>query len=73
MAGLPGAIERTDGSRYSPGSIPGIRTIVHNGQIRCQEVNTMENEPIYRVKVEIIGQEPKGSKISEDLRGVGRM
>lgn len=29
----------------------------------------MEKEPIYRVKVEVIGEEPEGFKIDESLRG----
>jgi len=32
----------------------------------------MEKEPIYRVKVEVIGEEPEGFKIDETLRG-GRL
>jgi hypothetical protein len=33
----------------------------------------MEKEPIYRVKVEVIGKEQEGHEISETLRGGGRM
>ena len=29
----------------------------------------MKKEPIYRVKVEVIGEEPEGFKIDETLRG----
>lgn len=31
----------------------------------------MKKEPIYRVKVEVIGEEPEGFKIDETLRGGG--
>ena len=33
----------------------------------------MKKEPIYRVKVEVIGEEPEGFKIDETLRGGGRL
>lgn len=31
----------------------------------------MEKEPIYRVKIEVIGEEQEGHEISETLRGGG--
>lgn len=34
-----------------------------------KEANTMDKEPIYRIKVEVIGDEKDGNKIDETLRG----
>lgn len=51
------------------GSIPTCRAKARHGQIQHREVKTMEKEPIYRVKVEVIGEEPEGFKIDESLRG----
>lgn len=32
----------------------------------------MSKEPIYRIKVEVIGEEKDGCKVDETLRGGGR-
>lgn len=38
-----------------------------------KEANTMSKEPIYRIKIEVIGAEDEECKINDALRGGGRM
>ena len=54
------------------GSNPAIPTNAHTGKY-IKEANAMSKEPIYRIKVEVIGTENEDRKIDESLRGGGRL
>jgi len=38
---------------------------------KIKEANAMSKEPIYRIKIEVIGEEKDDSKLAETLRGGG--
>lgn len=56
------------GNRESAGSIPTIRSSPTRAK-KQKEANAMSKEPIYRIKIEVIGTEDEKCKIDETLRG----